>query len=47
VGDETVLIGRQENEEITAYEIAKWMDTIPYEVLCAISPQIPRLYFFS
>jgi alanine racemase len=47
LGDETVLIGRQGNDEITACDIAKWTDTIPYEVLCAISPQIPRLYFFS
>lgn len=44
VGDETVLIGRQGNDEITASEIAKWTDTIPYEVLCAISPKIPRRY---
>lgn len=44
VGDETILIGGQGNDEITASEIAKWTDTIPYEVLCAISPKIPRLY---
>lgn len=44
VGDEAVLIGRQGNDEITASDIAKWTDTIPYEVLCAIGPQIPRLY---
>ncbi len=44
VGDEAVLIGRQGNDEITASDIAKWADTIPYEVLCAIGPQIPRLY---
>ena len=47
VGDETVLIGQQGNDEITASEIATWTDTIPYEVLCAISPQIPRLYLSS
>lgn len=47
VGDEVILIGRQGNNEITASEIAKWTDTIPYEVLCAISPQIPRLYLSS
>ena len=47
VGDEAVLIGRQGNDEITASDIAKWMDTIPYEVLCAIGPQIPRLYHSS
>ena len=44
VGDETVIIGRQGNDEITASDIAKWTDTIPYEVLCAIGSQIPRLY---
>lgn len=44
VGDEAVLIGQQENERITALDIAEWIGTISYEVLCAISPQIPRLY---
>lgn len=33
-GDEVVLMGRQGNEEITADEIAAWMETISYEVLC-------------
>jgi alanine racemase len=47
VGDEVVLIGQQENERITANDIAEWTGTISYEVLCAISPQIPRLYRFS
>lgn len=47
VGDEVVLIGQQENERITARDIAEWTGTISYEVLCAISPQIPRLYHSS
>jgi alanine racemase len=47
VGDEAVLIGRQGNDEITASDIATWTDTIPYEVLCAIGSQIPRLYHSS
>jgi alanine racemase len=34
VGDEVVLLGRQGQEEISADEIAGWMDTISYEVLC-------------
>jgi len=33
-GDEAVLLGRQGRESITADEIASWMDTISYEVLC-------------
>lgn len=47
VGDEVVLIGQQQNERITARDIAEWTGTISYEVLCAISPQIPRLYVAS
>ena len=47
VGDEVVLIGQQGNERNTASDIADWTGTISYEVLCAISPQIPRLYFAS
>lgn len=34
VGDEAVVLGRQGDEEITADEIAGWMGTISYEVLC-------------
>jgi alanine racemase len=34
VGDEAVLLGRQGDEEITADDIAGWMQTISYEVLC-------------
>jgi alanine racemase len=44
VGDEVVLIGQQANERITADHHAKWAGTISYEVLCAISPQVSRLY---
>ena len=44
VGDEVVLIGRQEKEEITAFEIAKLCNTIPYEILCLFNDRIPRLY---
>jgi alanine racemase len=47
VGDEVVLIGQQETERITAHDIAEWTGTISYEVLCALSPQIPRFYCSS
>lgn len=43
-GDEVVLIGRQGEESITAEDIANWIGTIPYEVLCSISTRIPRIY---
>lgn len=41
-GAEAVLIGRQGEEEIRAEEIAARLDTINYEVACAISPRVPR-----
>ena len=36
VGDEAVLLGRQGADEITADELAGWMETINYEALCLI-----------
>ncbi len=44
VGSEAVLIGRQGQEVITAADLAAWQQTIPYEVLCAIGPRVPRRY---
>jgi alanine racemase len=41
-GDEAVLIGRQGEEVILAEEIAARLETINYEVTCAISPRVPR-----
>jgi alanine racemase len=40
--DEVVLLGRQGKEIISAQEIAQHCDTIPYEVLCAVSARVPR-----
>lgn len=44
VGDEVVLIGRQEEEEICLAEIARQCDTISYEILCGFNQRLPRLY---
>jgi alanine racemase len=44
VGDEVVLIGRQGDDEITAWEWAEALGTIGYEVLCGIGPRVPRVY---
>ncbi|MBU1131945.1 alanine racemase [Patescibacteria group bacterium] len=40
--DEVVLLGRQENEEITAEELAGKMNTINYEVVTRINPLVKR-----
>jgi alanine racemase len=44
VGDEVVLLGKQGPEEITAAEMAGWIESIPYEVLCSIGKRVPRVY---
>ncbi|MGE5676366.1 MAG: alanine racemase [Mycobacterium leprae] len=44
VGDEVVLMGEQQGEWITAGDMARTIGTINYEVLCAISKRVPRLY---
>jgi alanine racemase len=44
IGQETVLIGQQGQERITAADLAAWQQTIPYEVLCAIGTRVPRHY---
>jgi alanine racemase len=41
-GDEAVLIGSQGEETILAEEMAARLQTINYEVTCAISPRVPR-----
>jgi alanine racemase len=41
-GEEAVLIGSQGDEAIRAEEVAARLDTINYEVTCAISARVPR-----
>ncbi|WP_411349327.1 alanine racemase [Paenibacillus sp. WLX2291] len=45
IGDEVVLIGRQQDEFIHADVLASWLGTINYEVVCMIASRIPRLYY--
>jgi alanine racemase len=42
VGDEVVLIGPQGDERILAEEVARRLDTINYEVTCALTPRVRR-----
>ncbi len=44
IGDETVLIGRQGHQQVTADELADLIGTINYEIVCMISDRIPRIY---
>ena len=44
IGDEVVLIGRSGGEEITAWDVARWSQTLPYEVMCNLSERVLRRY---
>lgn len=47
VGEEAILIGKQNNAEIRLTELAKLCDTIPYEILCGFNDRLPRYYINS
>lgn len=42
--EEVVLLGRQQDEAITAEELASIMGTIHYEIPCMVSHRVPRVY---
>lgn len=44
IGREAVLIGTQQTSQITAEDIAKTANTIPYEITTSILPRVPRVY---
>ena len=44
IGDEVVLIGKQGNEEIKAAELANIAKTINYEITCALSSRLRKIY---
>jgi len=43
-GERAILIGAQGSERITAEQVARSLDTINYEVTCALTPRVPRVY---
>ncbi len=45
VDDEFTLIGTQGDETIDAIEMARWGNTISYEVVTAMSGRLPRVYY--
>lgn len=42
VGDEVVLVGAQGSDEVSATELAMLLDTIGYEITCAVGPRVAR-----
>ncbi|MDX1388784.1 MAG: alanine racemase, partial [Acidobacteriota bacterium] len=43
LGDEVVLLGAQNGENVTAEQLARWRGTISYEIVSRIHPSLPRL----
>lgn len=49
IGDDVALLGRQENadghvQSIDAMDIARWANTIPYDVTTSVSARVPRIF---
>ncbi|MGD9849990.1 MAG: alanine racemase [Nitrospirales bacterium] len=44
IGQEVCLLGTQGTRSISAEDYAKWLDTIPYEVLCGIGGKAKKIY---
>jgi alanine racemase len=43
-GEGAILIGSEGSERITSEDVARRLDTINYEVTCALTPRVPRVY---
>ena len=43
-GDEVILVGRQGDQEVTAWELAGHAGTIAYEIVSRIGERVPREY---
>jgi alanine racemase len=44
VGDPVVVVGGQGAQVVTADEVARWTETISYEVLTSVGKRVPRVY---
>ncbi|MCC6349673.1 MAG: alanine racemase [Candidatus Eisenbacteria bacterium] len=44
VGDEVVLFGEQNGEELRVEEVAAWSETLAYEIMCTLGKRVARLY---
>jgi alanine racemase len=44
VGEQVTMLGRDNSETISAWELATKAGTIAYEILCGWTPRVPRVY---
>lgn len=43
-GDEVTLFGRSDDNDLTIDEVAGWLGTINYEIVCMVGKRVPRVY---
>jgi len=43
-GERATCLGTQRGETVSAWELARAADTIPYEILCGFGPRVERIY---
>jgi alanine racemase len=43
IGDEVTVLDNDPLSEASAYNLARWADTIPYEIFCRIGPRVKRI----
>jgi alanine racemase len=43
-GEEVVVLGRQGEDRITAWELADHAGTVGYEIVTRVGPRVPREY---
>ena len=41
-GEQVVLMGDQGRAHLSIYDLARWANVLPYEVICGISERVPR-----
>jgi len=44
IDEEVVLFGGQGCQTLAVEEVARWIGTINYEVVCMVSSRVPRIY---
>jgi alanine racemase len=44
VGDEVIILGKDQREKIDAWTLASKTNTIPYEILTNIGKRVRRIY---
>ncbi|MEW6012864.1 MAG: alanine racemase [Elusimicrobiota bacterium] len=47
VGDEVTVLGKSENERISALDLANKAETIAYEITTLITQRVPRVYLYK